>query len=77
MPSQSSLISLSAMWRVSWSPPVGLAALAAPSDIRVSDATRIMVGGSQEFQFAEQMTVPLKGLEGEHTIFKLNWLETT
>lgn len=54
-----------------------IAALAAPSDIRVSDATRIMVGGSQDFQFAEQMTVPLKGLEGEHTIFKLNWLEIT
>ncbi|SDE74007.1 nuclear transport factor 2 family protein [Ruegeria marina] len=50
-----------------------IAALAAPSDILVSDATRIMVGGSPEFQFAEQITVPLKGLDGEHTIFKLNW----
>ena len=50
-----------------------IAALAAPSDICVSDATRIMVGRSPNFRFADQMTVPLKGLDGEHSIFKLDW----
>jgi adenylate cyclase len=50
-----------------------IAALAAPSDICVSDATRIMVGGSTDFHFRDQMAVPLKGLDGEHSIFKLDW----
>ncbi|WP_170482669.1 nuclear transport factor 2 family protein [Ruegeria arenilitoris] len=54
-----------------------IASLAAPSDICVSDATRIMVGGSNEFLFREPMTIPLKGLDGEHSILKLDWQKTT
>ena len=50
-----------------------IAALAAPGDIRVSDATRIMVGGANEFRFADPVTVSLKGLEGEHAVYKLEW----
>lgn len=50
-----------------------IAALAAPGDIRISDATRIMVGGTSEFHFTDSVTVSLKGLEGKHTIHKLEW----
>ena len=49
-----------------------IAALAAPGDIRVSDATKIMVGGS-DFKFTDIATTPLKGLEGEHVIHRLEW----
>jgi class 3 adenylate cyclase len=50
-----------------------IAALAAPGDIRVSDATRIMVGGMKEFRFADPVTISLKGLDGEHAIYRLEW----
>lgn len=50
-----------------------IAALAAPGDIRVSDATRIMVGGANDFRFVDPVTVSLKGLEGEHAVYKLEW----
>jgi adenylate cyclase len=49
-----------------------VAALAAPDEIRVSEATRIMVGGSNEFRFGDPATVPLKGLEGDHLIYRLD-----
>jgi adenylate cyclase len=50
-----------------------VAAVASPDEIRVSDATRIMVGGAHEFAFGDPATVPLKGLEGEHLIYRLDW----
>lgn len=50
-----------------------IAALAAPGNIRVSDATRIMVGGAGEFRFTDPVTVSLKGLEGEHAVYTLEW----
>lgn len=49
-----------------------IAALAAPGDIRVSDATKIMVGGA-DFLFSDTASMPLKGLEGEHVIHRLEW----
>ncbi len=49
-----------------------IAAIAAPGDIRVSDATRIMVG-SDDFAFTDAITVPLKGLNGDHVIHRLEW----
>jgi class 3 adenylate cyclase len=52
-----------------------IAALAAPGDIRVSDATRIMVGGATDLRFVDHASVPLKGLEGDHSVFKLEWRE--
>lgn len=50
-----------------------IAMLARPGKIRVSDATRIMIGGAEEFAFADPATVPLKGLDGEHLIYRLEW----
>jgi adenylate cyclase len=49
-----------------------VAALAAPEEIRVSEATRMMVGGSREFRFSDPATVPLKGLEGDHLVYRLD-----
>ena len=49
-----------------------IAAIANPGDIRLSDATRIMVG-SGEFIFADPIATPIKGLEGEHTLHRLDW----
>lgn len=50
-----------------------VAAMAAPDEIRVSDATRAMIGGSTGFEFSDPISVPLKGLEGEHVIYRLVW----
>ncbi|WP_299623127.1 adenylate/guanylate cyclase domain-containing protein [uncultured Tateyamaria sp.] len=50
-----------------------VAAMAAPDEIRVSDATRAMIGGSTGFEFTDPVSVPLKGLEGEHVIYRLSW----
>lgn len=50
-----------------------VAAMSAPDEIRVSEATRIMAGGSREFTFSDPASVPLKGLEGEHQIYQLEW----
>lgn len=50
-----------------------IAALAAPGEIWLADATRIMVGGATPFTFSEPASVPLKGLEGEHVIHRLEW----
>lgn len=41
--------------------------------ILVSDATRAMVGGTVEFCFADTVSVPFKGLEGQHVIHRLEW----
>lgn len=48
-------------------------AVAPPGEIRVSDATRAMVGGGTEFVFSQQISIPLKGLDGDHTLFLLEW----
>jgi len=50
-----------------------VAAAAAPDEIRVTDATRAMIGGHADFTFSDANSVPLKGLEGEHMIFRLDW----
>lgn len=50
-----------------------VAAFAAPDETRVSDATRAMIGGSSDFAFSDAVSVPLKGLEGEHLIYRLGW----
>ncbi|WP_299730192.1 adenylate/guanylate cyclase domain-containing protein [uncultured Tateyamaria sp.] len=50
-----------------------VAAAAAPDEIRVSDATRAMIGSSADFSFADAVSVPLKGLDGEHILFRLDW----
>ncbi|MCU9838312.1 nuclear transport factor 2 family protein [Ruegeria sp. WL0004] len=50
-----------------------IAALAGPGEIRVSDATRLMVGDSGGFVFADPATVALRGLTGEHLTHLLEW----
>ena len=48
-----------------------IAALAAPGEIRVSDATREMVGKVRQYRFADTVSVKLAGLEGEHIVHRL------
>ena len=48
-------------------------ALVAPRNVRVSDATRIMAGGTDEFRLADSVAVSLEGLERAYTLFKLEW----
>ena len=50
-----------------------VASVAAHNEIRVSDATRIMVGATPDFSFEDTARVPLKGLDGEHVIHRLLW----
>ncbi|GHF65895.1 nuclear transport factor 2 family protein [Seohaeicola zhoushanensis] len=48
-----------------------IAALAGPGEIRVSDATRIMVGSLAGLVFSDPARVALKGLEGDHLVYRL------
>ncbi|MEO9572658.1 MAG: adenylate/guanylate cyclase domain-containing protein [Tateyamaria sp.] len=50
-----------------------VAAAASPDEIRVSDATRAMIGGQADFTFDDATNMRLKGLEGEHLIYRLEW----
>jgi len=50
-----------------------VAAAAHPDEIRVSDATRAMIGGQTEFAFGDPIRLPLKGLTGEHVLYRLEW----
>ncbi len=50
-----------------------IATAARPGEIRVSDATRAMVGGNSSFRFCDPFGIPLRGLEGEHRIYRLEW----
>jgi len=46
-----------------------IAGAALPKEIRVSQATQIMVGDAAGFSFTDATTVALKGLEGDHLIY--------
>jgi adenylate cyclase len=46
---------------------------AAAGEILVSDSTRAMVGGTTKFRFAYTVSVPIKGLEGQHVVHRLEW----
>lgn len=48
-------------------------AAAAPDEIRISDATRILARASSDFQFDDTVTVALKGLDGEHIVHTVLW----
>jgi adenylate cyclase len=50
-----------------------VAAWAGPDEVAVSDATRVMVGSNAGFAFSDPVAVPLKGLDGEHLIHRLEW----
>ena len=45
--------------------------VAGPGEIRVSDAVRLMAG--EGWAFEEPLQMPLKGLEGEHLLFRFGW----
>jgi len=47
--------------------------IAAAGEILVSDATRAMVGSTQGFSFADVLSVPFKGFQGHHVVYRLNW----
>lgn len=42
-----------------------------PDEIRVSDATRIMLGRADEFVIDDPKEVALKGLDGTHTVYRV------
>jgi len=48
-----------------------IAAIAAPGEIQVSDATREMVGETPDYGFDRTASVQLDGFEGEHVIHRL------
>ena len=50
-----------------------ITAVARPGEIRVSDATRAMVGSASGLEFSARETVSLKGFEGEHGLYLLDW----
>jgi adenylate cyclase len=50
-----------------------IAATAQPGEIRVSDATRVMIGPGAGLTFADPQQVLLRGLDGEHLIHRLDW----
>ncbi|MEM8731781.1 MAG: nuclear transport factor 2 family protein [Pseudomonadota bacterium] len=50
-----------------------IAASAGPGEIRVTDATRAMIGGLDEFQFSPGAEIPLAGLSGRHLFHTLDW----
>ncbi len=50
-----------------------ITAAAGPGEICVSDVTRMMVGTNASFDFSDPVTAHLKGLEGEHLIYRLDW----
>ncbi|MEW9917998.1 adenylate/guanylate cyclase domain-containing protein [Marimonas sp. MJW-29] len=50
-----------------------VAGMTEPGNIRVSEATRVMVGDATGFTFTDPIETPLKGLEGEHLVHSLKW----
>jgi adenylate cyclase len=50
-----------------------IASVALPSEFRLSDATRAMVGNSKEYKLSSPVSVSLKGLHGENQLYLLDW----
>ena len=50
-----------------------VAGTAGPGEIKVSDATRMMVGADASYHFTDTVRVVLKGLDGDHTLHRLKW----
>lgn len=53
-----------------------ITAIAGPGEIRLSDATRLMVGDG-DFTFSDTTSLRLQGLEGEHVVHRLDWRPAT
>ncbi len=54
-----------------------VAGLAGAEEIRVSDATRLMIGTDPQFSFSDQTAGVLRGLAGNHTTHLLAWRDAT
>ncbi len=50
-----------------------VATAAEPDEILASDATRVMIGGAQDFIFGDGTEVQLKGFEGCQMVNGLTW----
>ena len=50
-----------------------IAAAAAPGEIRVSDASRLMAGDSAGFIFEDPLETELAGFDGRHMLLRLDW----
>lgn len=50
-----------------------IASIAGPGEIRVSDATRLMVGGDGGINIVDPLSTVLRGFEGNHLIHRLEW----
>ncbi|WP_299944289.1 adenylate/guanylate cyclase domain-containing protein [uncultured Ruegeria sp.] len=50
-----------------------VAAAAAPDEVYVSDATQLLVGGQDTLNFGPPVSMELKGLPGDHTVYSLKW----
>ncbi len=50
-----------------------IADLARPNEILVSDVARSMAGEGGEFDFGDDVSVALRGIEGRHAVATLNW----
>ena len=50
-----------------------ITAMAEPATVLVSDVTRAMVGGDTGYGFTDMGRIELKGLGGDHRIFRLDW----
>lgn len=46
---------------------------AAPGEIRLTEATRLMVGTASEFSIVDPVETELRGFEGSHVLFRLGW----
>jgi class 3 adenylate cyclase len=52
-----------------------ITAAATSGEILISDATRVMVGGTRDFHFTDTISAPFKGFEGQHVIHRLEWVK--
>lgn len=50
-----------------------IASAAAPGEIRVSEATRLLAGARREFRFDGAVETELRGFEGHHLLYRLGW----
>jgi adenylate cyclase len=50
-----------------------IASVAAPGEIRVSEATLLLAGSRHEFQFDIALETELKGFDGNHLLYRLDW----
>lgn len=48
---------------------------AGAGEVRVSDISRILVGSDSRFRFSDRAKITLKGLQGSHLVYLLDWQE--